>query len=154
MHGREGKRAQQSGTHKRFSAHAPPSRLQSRSPSCTTPELAWFGVSLEMLLAAYITIPSPNIAIYISCGFELANQIANAIAVDGSHESSISSQVPHSSRKLIEVLSRSDVDSWGTRPHSADIPIVYPIPVFGSSTPPTPASVRALPVSLPAYSGT
>lgn len=46
----------------------------------------------------------------------------------------MSSQVPHSSKKLIEVLSRSDVDSWGTRPHSADIPIVYPISVFGSST--------------------
>lgn len=42
----------------------------------------------------------------------------------------------------------------GTHPHSADIPIVYPISVFGSSTPPTPASVRALPVLLPAYSGT
>lgn len=45
--------------------------LQSRSPSCTTPALAWFGVSLEMLLAAYIAILSPNIAIYIHCALNL-----------------------------------------------------------------------------------
>lgn len=108
--------------------------LQSRPPSCTTPELACFGMSLEMLLAAYIAILSPNIAIYISCALNLRIRSQTPLQstyVDGSHEmSSMSSQVPHSSRKLIEVLSRSDVASWGTRPHSADIPIVYPISIL------------------------
>lgn len=89
-------------------------------------------MSLEMLLAAYIAILSPNIAIYISCALNLRirSQLPlQSTYVDGSHEmSSMSSQVPHSSRKLIEVLSRSDVASWGTRPHSADIPIVFLAP--------------------------
>lgn len=32
-----------------------------------------------------------------------------------------------------------------THPHSADIPIVYPISVFGSSTPPTPRQLELCP---------
>lgn len=79
--------------------------LQSRPPSCTTPELAWFGMSVEMLLAAYIAILSPNIAIYISCALNLPIRSQTPLQstyVDGSHEtSSVPSQVPHSSRKLI-----------------------------------------------------
>lgn len=45
----------------------------------------------------------------------------------------------------MEVLSRSAVASWVPHPHSADIPIVYPISVFGSSTPPTTRQLELCP---------